>query len=767
MAVLCNPFGSDTSCHLHHVSQGSSLEQSWSEGPWGRKKHLNLSDIPVFSPSIGTGVDITSDGELVQVENPCNTFIQDAQTNLSDIVVHTEEEFVRIPKSEYEAIKSRVSAIENRISQEFGNIISTTDTDSNVPPPSTVPSSTEVNSNAESVQTAYEITLVESEKLGESSADHLARRLNRELRIRRSLESKVMRSPSARKIGTIRRRSKENARSVFRTSSENIEIGRNMSWHLAVKPNLSQVGHSCPRSNLKRGRPNTICTGLPQPSPRNTVNMENKRMTLKYLPDISSEDKNKEMLQNYQSSLLDDDMMNVTDVAWHLDLCRASDGSITRNRARRASSFHGSEWALRNQGFGTDSLKGVTKSSSHHDIAETAIHNSLSLDSNADVDRAQQRKENEDWKTADVFFSIGQNTEEEVPVTGRASVAKLRTQNAGMVLERMKLFDAKANCSLHDYEKEKSVTDSKTTRAVHVPSVFACHTDVSQSLRIQCSRSAPTKKHSICSSSHSKSAPKIQSPLVPKYRVDDMLNTLKDSPKKIGTPRRKHRMKSPNSSHQKQKFKVMKSPSRVDPTSVDSPASTVHRKHSSMKVARDRVYTNTKANLTAPINWLSTEKENVLSPDHTYLQPDLSSQSGKDLKEEPQFQYSSQAAVCDTFKEMCSPTVCKISMSPLKDCNRIEVSSQIPHLCGKDPSAMACSGYRTPRETPYIKQALFTKSPMQFCKTPQSSLLSADRSGHRYPTPMKAVAVFGSGTPVGSPRRQSPRLLVLKSRNIP
>lgn len=770
MAVTCNPFGTDTSHHLRHVSRGSPLERSWSEGLWDRKKHLNLSDIPVFSPSVGAGVDITSDGELVQVENPCNTFIQEAQTNLSDSVIHvqepdhTEEEFVRIPKSEYEAIKNRVSAIENRISQEFGNIISTSDTDSSVPPPLTVPPNTEVGRNAESVQTAYEITLVESEKLGESSADHLARRLNRELRIRHSLESKVIRSPSARKIGIIRRRSKENARSVVRTS-ENKEVARNMSWHLAVRPDLSRISHSCPRSNLKRGRPNTIYTGLPQPSPRNTVNMENKRMAVKNLHDISL-GRNKKSLQNYQCSSPVDDLMNVTDLAQNLDLCRASVGPTSRNKARRASSFHGSEWALRNWGFRSDSLKGV-KSSSHHDIAKTTIHNSLSIDSNDNVDRAEQGEETEDWETADVFFGNGQNIEEEAPVTGRASVAQLRTQNAGMVLERMKLFDAKANCSLIDHEKEKSVTDSKAKRAVHVPNVFACHTNVSQSPRIQCSKSAPTKKHSTCSSSHSKSAPKIHHSLVPISHVDDMLDNFKDSPRKIGTPRQKHRMKSPNGSHRKQKFKVLKSSCRVDPTSVDSPASTIHRKHSSMKLARDRVCTNVKANLTVPINWLSTGKENMLSPDHTYFQQNPSCQIGKDLKEEPQFQCSSQAPESDTFKEMCSPAVCKTSVSPLKDCNRIEVGSQIPHLCTKDPSVMTCSGYRTPRETPYIKQALFTKSPSQFCKTPQSSLLSADRSGRRYPTPMKAVAGFGSGTPVGSPKRQSPRLLALKLRNIP
>jgi hypothetical protein len=752
---VCNPYGSDISCHSDHASQGSSLEQSWSAGPWGRKKHLNLSDVPVFSPSVGPGVDITSDGELAEVENPNSTFVQNSQDNLSDNVVHISEpdhpetEFVRVPKSEYEAIKNRVSAIENRISQEFRNI-STNDTDSSTLPPLTVSCNTETNSNAELVQTVYERTLVESEKLGDASADHLARRLSRELRIRRSLESKVIRSPSARKIGTIRRRSKENAKPVFIRSSEKSDVTRNMSWHLAVRPSLAQISQFYPRCNLKRGRPNTIFTGLPQPSPRNAVSMENTGITLNYQYDLSSEDKNKETLQNYQSCLLDDNVMNMMDLAQYLDFCRESNGPITRSRARRASSFHGSEWAFRSQSFRSESFTDVMKSRSYGDIAQTAFHNSFNLEANAEsVDRTEQQMESDEWKTADAFFNNGQNVKEEAPVTGRASVAKLRSQNAGMVLERMKLFDAKANCSLGCHEKEKSVTDSKAKRLVHVPSVFAHRADGTQSLRNQYSRSVPTKKHSISRTNQNKSVQRVHSPLVAKSGLGDFQDTFKDSPKKFGTPRRKHGMKSPNSSHQKQKLKVMKSPSRADLVYTESPTSTVCRKHNSMKLARDRVCTNIKANLTVPVNWLSTEKENVLSPDNTYLQPNLKSQSGKDLKEEPQLQFSSQATV-----------------SPLKDCNRIEVNSQVPHLTSKDPTVVTCSGYRTPRETPYIKKALFTKSPSQFCRTPQNSLLSTDRSGRRHQAPMKAVAGFGSGTPVESPRRQSPRLMALKSRNI-
>jgi hypothetical protein len=756
-----NPFGSDISCHSDVVSQ-SSLEQSFCAGPWGRKKHLSLSDVPMFSPSVGHGVDMTSDGELVQVENLCSTLSHETRVSESDNGIHVSEpdrpemEFVRIPKSEYEAIKNRVSAIENRISQEFGNMITTNNTVSNMLTPSIVSCSTEVNSNAELVQTAYERTLVESEKLGDSSADHLARRLSRELRFRRSLESKVMRSPSARKIGTIRRRSKENAKPALKLPLEKNEVPRNMSWHLAVRPSLAQIGPFYPCSNLKRGRPNTVFTGLPLPSPRNTVNMST-RMTHKCQEDLHSEDKNKERFQNY--SCLMDDKMNMTDLAQYLDFYRELDGPITRSKARRASSFHGSEWAFRNHRSNPET--DVMKSNSYVDISETIMHNSLSLERNANDNRTEQQKENDEWKTADVFFSDVRNIKEEAPITGRASVAKLRSQNAGMVLERMKLFDAKTNCTVRHHEKEKSMIDSKAKRLVHVPSVFVHRADVTQSLKV-----TPAKKN-ISRSSHSKSVQRIHSPLLAKSGIDDLQYTFKDSPKKIGTPRRKHGMRSPNGSHQKQRLKIVKLPSRVGLVSTESPVSAVRKKHNSMKLARERVCTDMKANLTVPVIWLSTEKENLLSPsDNTYLQPNLSSQRGLDLKEEPRHQFFTQTSVSDTCKEVCSPAVNKTSMSPLKDCNRIEINNQIPHLTGEDTSVVACSVYRTPRETPYIKKALLTKSPSQFCKTPQNNPLFTNKNGRRLQTPVKAVVAFGSETPVGSPGRRSPRLLSLNLQNL-
>lgn len=65
-----------------------------------------------------------------------------------------------------------------------------------------------------SVQGAYVKTLEESEKLllERTATEQLARQLSRGLRIRRSVDQRVIRSPSARKIGAIRRRSRDSPR---------------------------------------------------------------------------------------------------------------------------------------------------------------------------------------------------------------------------------------------------------------------------------------------------------------------------------------------------------------------------------------------------------------------------------------------------------------------------------------------------------------------------------------------------------------------------
>lgn len=211
---------------------------------------------------------------------------------------HTaEEDYVRIPKREYEAIKNRVSAIEKRISREFELVQTSKDSElsgsnSNtshevedhqmVSPP--------LNKNnsgvAQDVQDKYQKALEETEELNRSTGgtDELAKRLGRDLKIRRSAEHKVMRSPSARKIGSIRRRSRDHK--LNRTMSLNINTTATTNTINVIRKETNpqkkykaetgdiqmdiedmeeeRVGNFYPRqtSNLKRGRPNTIQTGL-------------------------------------------------------------------------------------------------------------------------------------------------------------------------------------------------------------------------------------------------------------------------------------------------------------------------------------------------------------------------------------------------------------------------------------------------------------------------------------------------------------------------
>lgn len=175
-------------------------------------------------------------------------------------------------QSEYDEIKDRVTAIETRISKEFNKI-----------------QSSMVNNSVDSVDIAdhlngpekvlqkFSKTLEETELMNSTpSTEELAKHLSRGLKIRRSSEHKVIRSPSARKIGSIRRRSQENVR-----------LTRNRSWHLdkapqpiVIKNHMTDLNcariHTSPlassasshshlqKANLRRGRPNTVQTGLRQ-----------------------------------------------------------------------------------------------------------------------------------------------------------------------------------------------------------------------------------------------------------------------------------------------------------------------------------------------------------------------------------------------------------------------------------------------------------------------------------------------------------------------
>lgn len=150
-----------------------------------------------------------------------------------------EPDYIRVPKMEYEAIKNRVSAMERRISIELDTVKTFIETKN-------VNKKDEKSSLVKNVQTVYEQTLDQAEPMS-TTTDQLAKRLSKELKIRRSAEQKIIRSPSARKIQ--RRRSRELESST--------RLSRNQTWH------LGGPREGIPRASLRRGKPNTVKTGLP------------------------------------------------------------------------------------------------------------------------------------------------------------------------------------------------------------------------------------------------------------------------------------------------------------------------------------------------------------------------------------------------------------------------------------------------------------------------------------------------------------------------
>ncbi|XP_076234803.1 uncharacterized protein LOC143179450 [Calliopsis andreniformis] len=314
------------------------------------------------------------------------------------------EEYVTIPKSEYEEIKNRVSAIESRLSQEFGGVNSE---ENGSPLPHSV----------KKVQTAYEKTLEEANIESTATTDYLARKLGKELKIRRSGEHKIIRSPSARKIGTLRRRSQERIMSnrVKRTASWHISHGSDLQSQLKTDQKSNSVYHSYME---KEFLPN--CTKDDS-----------------YLRPVSTssweEEKNNILLNNLRSEFNNSN-------AYTTRYARNSNGSEVlqpgRNRmnttVRRVSSFHGNE--LTNAAmFSEEKVEKLKKANSQQNIV---LNNAFMT---AFAPKFDWKKSN--WKDAEGYFKSTNQTNSPAIQTGRASIAKLRTQNAGMVLAKAKLFD--------------------------------------------------------------------------------------------------------------------------------------------------------------------------------------------------------------------------------------------------------------------------------------------------------------------------------------
>nr|XP_018899586.1 PREDICTED: uncharacterized protein LOC109032092 [Bemisia tabaci] len=183
-----------------------------------------------------------------------------------------EDDVVCVPKKEYDEIKTRLSEIESRINTEFNSIgVPLSDSDGSQ-------EDLRAPSEVDKVQSQYQKTLLEAGRLSDCSTDTIAQHLSRELKIRHSSGSRVMRSPSLRKIGSIRRRSQER---VPKT-----QLSRQASLNLH-KTKTAQLYRS---RSLQRGKPNSVSSGLQQISVngmklgRSFSDNNRKRPTIKKTP---------------------------------------------------------------------------------------------------------------------------------------------------------------------------------------------------------------------------------------------------------------------------------------------------------------------------------------------------------------------------------------------------------------------------------------------------------------------------------------------------
>lgn len=403
------------------------IERRWSVvGPgWNKKKaHSQYEDIQSgnavqLSPIISLPILPTSSNQ-VDLDLPIeNSFSKNKRQSLQSYHPTNEDDFVRVPKMEYEAIKERVSAIECRISQEFGKVQSemllSENTDSNN------------GTNLENVRTKYERTLEGTELMNSSATDTLVMKMGKELKIR-SAENKIIRSPSARKIGTMRRRSRENVR-----------LSRNQSWNFGNKQQITTTDVPSqnqselmfyPKMSLKRGRPNTVQTGLRHPSPKESFLNGLQQPELKI-------DEN-----NFSDALVNENWIN-GEQFFSSEHMQQPPVTPTRN--------------LKNS-----TIEGTPRFVSHLILGEmktpmlppkrSVVPRTPATIAKASVRVSQRQSFINKSQLQQQLSSVHEQQ------TGRASIARLRSQNAGMVAAKAKLFNGLVNEPLE--QKAKKLTES-------------------------------------------------------------------------------------------------------------------------------------------------------------------------------------------------------------------------------------------------------------------------------------------------------------------
>ncbi|CAH2094697.1 unnamed protein product [Euphydryas editha] len=453
-----------------------------------------------FSSYKNSETSISSEDLLTSSEN---LFSAHDTIDLSPDMKEIDKDYVRISKQEYEEIKSRVSAIENRLSREFTDVI-----------PRVQP--------LQQVQNVYEQTLEEVAMLNCPTSEHLARRLSKELKIRPKEQAKIIRSPSARKIGSIRRRSKENL----------TKIVRHKSWNA--------FPHSQSNHNTDRFYP---YIGLNRREKSNIVK-----------PNLGAA-KNQNLTSDWDGSLSENSPTNVSDssLKYHqrkrISLAPDLNKTIGKAQTRRSLNITinnswdgtGSETSLNN----TLNQKAKTRySSQFHGYQDTKNGNQIYKENSSN---SQQK-----WRNAAAFFMNKTGELETNGQTGRPSVNKLRRQNAGAVLAKAKMFESSSDKSSDRNEKtthsgfarkprvNQQLTKTQKIVTTSKPKFQSCASDVTE-----VNSTSKIKRYSNDFCSNATTTYRSQIPHI-KDEMNNMRMNRKVTPvKKVVSPQSNYLLKTP------------------------------------------------------------------------------------------------------------------------------------------------------------------------------------------------------------------------------
>jgi hypothetical protein len=332
-----------------------------------------------------------------------------------------EEDFVKVPKSEYEAFKTRLHSIETTISQEFNAV--------KLDAIKVEMGKNSTQLSVEQVENKFHETLMETNNLEntDKKTDQLAKRLSRELKIRPSADCSIMRSPSARKIGSLRRRRDSSTR-----------LSRNQSWHLGTSSSSAIASTTTGQlAKSKKDEPICVTTSLsfyPKPNiKRPQIELSDVEKQEKFIPEKPVR---KSVNHNYNAI-----QTNGAEHSW----TPATEFFNDNKFETMIDDIDRDNVKCHNDNDNGDDLL-IFKTPVRPSKKENNVHMDIDLNNTPmlppRITPAKRNTPISERKTPSLHKSMPSTPS----VSGdsreaRASIIQIRNQNAGMVAQKAKLFD--------------------------------------------------------------------------------------------------------------------------------------------------------------------------------------------------------------------------------------------------------------------------------------------------------------------------------------